>query len=190
MRTTISVDGVTVTTEVVRKRVKNVNARLRGEVLHISAPHHLDDDTLEEMIQRLARRLLRRRRAREINREDRLLELARQVAKRFPQSLAVDRVELVTSQRKRWGSYSSRTRVVRLHAALAQMPEWVLEAVVAHELAHVVHGDHSRQFWSLLHSVCPDTERATSFLAGVAWLASSWKQLPPVERAILAEMGE
>jgi hypothetical protein len=188
MSPTISVDGVTVRTEVVRKRVKNVNARLRGDTLYISAPHHLDDTALAEMIERLARRLLRRRRSHELNAEDRIAQLARRVAARFSPPVAVENVELVTTQRKRWGSYSSRTGTVRLHAALAQMPEWVLEAVVAHELAHVVHPDHSPEFWDLLHEVCPDTPRAQSFLAGVGWLAASWDQLPPLERAILAEM--
>ncbi len=189
MGTTISVDGITVTVEVVRKRVKNVNARLRGDTLYISAPHHLDDTTLADMVERLARRLLRRRRSRELNAEERTLQLARRIADRFPQDLTVSGVELVTTQRKRWGSYSSRTGNVRLHAALAQMPEWVLEAVIAHELAHTVHPDHSEQFWALVRRVSPDTDRARAFLSGVAWLAASWEQLPPVERSILAEIG-
>jgi predicted metal-dependent hydrolase len=66
------------------------------------------------------------------------------------------------------------------------MPPWVLEAVVAHELAHAIHPNHSPAFWALLQSVCPDTDRAKAFLAGVTWLARAWESLPPVERAQLA----
>ena len=63
------------------------------------------------------------------------------------------------------------------------MPRWVLEAVVAHELAHAIHPDHSPAFWELLHSVCPETERAMAFLEGVEWLAGNWEDISPVELA-------
>jgi predicted metal-dependent hydrolase len=58
--------------------------------------------------------------------------------------------------------------------------------VVAHELAHVAHQDHSPAFWSLLRQVCPETDRARAFLAGVSWMCQQWDHLPPVERALLA----
>jgi predicted metal-dependent hydrolase len=92
----------------------------------------------------------------------------------------------VTTQQARWGSYSPATRTIRLHAALRRMPRWVLEAVVAHELAHVVHQDHSPAFWKLLRRVCPDTDRARAFLSGVSWLGYNWEKLPPVERSLLS----
>ena len=67
------------------------------------------------------------------------------------------------------------------------MPRWVLEAVLAHELAHVAYTDHSPAFWKHLSHVCPSWERARGFLEGVSWLAGQWEELPPVERALLAE---
>jgi hypothetical protein len=65
------------------------------------------------------------------------------------------------------------------------MPPWVLEAVVAHELAHTFYLDHSPEFWELARSVCSKTDRARAFLEGVTWLAAAWDDLPPVERAQL-----
>ncbi len=85
---------------------------------------------------------------------------------RFPEPPSVDRAVFVTTQRSRWGSYSPKTRAIRLNAALRRMPRWVLEAVVAHELAHAVHPDHSPAFWNLLRRVCPETDRAKAFLTG------------------------
>jgi hypothetical protein len=75
---------------------------------------------------------------------------------------------------------------VRLNAVLKAMPPWVLEAVVAHELAHSIHPDHSQAFWRLVRSVCRHTDRANAFLDGVRWLATSWDGLQPAERAQLA----
>jgi len=182
----LEVDGVTLRLELVRKRVKNVNANLRGETLRVSAPHGLPESKLEPLIRRLARRLLRRARADEVNSGRTAEDLARAVAGRFPKPPEVTAVQFSTTQQSRWGSYSLRTGVVRLNAALRLMPPWVLEAVVAHELAHAHVPDHSAAFWDLVRSVCPSTDRARAFLEGVSWLASGWDDLPPVERSQLA----
>jgi predicted metal-dependent hydrolase len=182
---TLEVDGVTLELRVERKRVKNINARLRGSVLSVSAPRWVSRTELEAGIVDLARRLLRRSRAEAINREGGAVEIARRVAARFPRPPEVREVRFVTTQQARWGSYSPRTGVVRLNAALRLMPPWVLEAVVAHELAHVVHLEHSPAFWRLARAACRHTDRANAFLEGVSWLASSWEGLPPVERAQL-----
>jgi predicted metal-dependent hydrolase len=183
---TITIDGVTLTLVVERKRVKNINARLRETTLSVSAPLNTPQSTLDKVIPDLARRLVRRVHARQVNAEEDALALARKVAARFPNQPEVVEVLFVTTQAARWGSYSPATRTIRLHAALRRMPRWVLEAVVAHELAHVAHHDHSPAFWKLLRRVCPDTDRARAFLAGVSWLGLNWEKLPPVERALLA----
>ena len=182
---TITVDGITLTLLIERKRIKNINARLRETTLAISAPLNTPQTTLDQVIPDLARRLLRRVRARQINAEEDALALAHRVAARFPNKPAVAHVEFVTTQQARWGSYSSATRTIRLNAALREMPRWVLEAVVAHELAHVTYFDHSPAFWALLRNVYPDVDRADAFLAGVTWLGRRWERLPPVERALL-----
>jgi hypothetical protein len=183
---TISIDGVTLTLVVERKRVKNINARLRESTLSVSAPLNTSQAMLDQVIPELARKLVRRAHARQVNAEESALALARRVAARFPNRPEVAEVVFVTTQEARWGSYSPATRTIRLHALLRRMPRWVLEAVVAHELAHVTHQNHSPAFWKLLRRVCPDTDRARAFLNGVGWLGFNWEQLPPVERALLA----
>jgi predicted metal-dependent hydrolase len=187
---TINVDGVALKLAIERKGVKNVNARLTGSTLSVSAPYGIPQEALDEAVLKLARRLLRRAHASRVNEAHDALKLARAVAKRFPKKPAVQRVAFVTTQRKRWGSYSTRTKTVRLNAAVRQMPRWVLEAVVAHELAHTFHADHSRAFWDLVRRVCPETERAEAFLAGVSWLAHNQERLPAVEREILGGISE
>ena len=185
-----TVDGVTHVQSVERKRVKNVNARLRGDTLHVSAPPGIAPEELEQIVGRLARNLVRRAHAREANTDGDLLKLARKVAGRFPKAPGVERVTFVAGQRSSWGSYSPKTRTVRLNAALRGMPRWVLEAVVAHELAHAVHPDHSPAFWDLLRRACPQTDRANGFLHGVSWLCHNWERLPAVERALLPGVRE
>jgi predicted metal-dependent hydrolase len=142
---------------------------------------------LNKIVTALARRLLRRARAEIINSGDEALALTRRVASRFPEPPPVSELRFVTTQSSRWGSYSQKTGIVRVHAALRQMPCWVLEAVVAHEFVHALHADHSPAFWDLLRRVCPETDRARAFLEGVSWIAERWNQLPELERALLGQ---
>lgn len=179
---TLDVDGVALELKVVRKRVKNINARLHGKTLSVSAPHRVSVKELEETIIELARKLVRRSRADALNSDGGAEALARKIAASFPDPPEVNEVRFVTNQTTQWGSYSPQTGIVRLNAALRQMPPWVMEAVVAHELAHTFYLDHSPKFWELARSVCPKTDRARAFLEGVTWLAGAWDQLPPVER--------
>ncbi|WP_170001810.1 M48 family metallopeptidase [Pseudopontixanthobacter vadosimaris] len=54
--------------------------------------------------------------------------------------------------RRRWGSCSS-DGVLRLNWRLVQAPDCVRRSVVAHEIAHLVHFDHSPQFHALLERI-------------------------------------
>jgi predicted metal-dependent hydrolase len=189
-RRELVVAGEILDLRVERKRVKNINVRLRGNILYVSAPHRVPKTELDEKIERLALQLVRRRRADTVNADGAAEAMARKVASRFDEPPRVTEVRFATTQRSRWGRYSLRTGIVRLNAALRLMPPWVLEAVVAHELAHVFHPDHSPAFWKLARTVYPKTDRARAFLEGVSWLASSWEDLPPIERAQLSANSE
>lgn len=50
---------------------------------------------------------------------------------------------------RRWGSCSDR-RAIRINWRLVQAPDFVRRSVVAHEVAHMTHFDHSRAFHALL----------------------------------------
>lgn len=103
---TITVEGTTLTLAVERKRVKNVNARLRGSTLFVSAPPSMPSDRLQQVTIEMARKLVRRAYAQKTNSEEDALALAGKVAQRFPQPPSVERVVFVTTQRGSWGSYT------------------------------------------------------------------------------------
>jgi predicted metal-dependent hydrolase len=56
--------------------------------------------------------------------------------------------------RTRWGSCSS-DGTISFSWRLVLAPEAVLDYVVAHEVAHLVHQDHSRAFWRLVAELTP-----------------------------------
>ncbi len=63
-------------------------------------------------------------------------------------------VALSRAQR-RWGSCSEKSRI-RLNWRLVQAPDFVRRSVVAHEVAHLVHFDHSPAFYALLGEIYDD----------------------------------
>jgi predicted metal-dependent hydrolase len=55
----------------------------------------------------------------------------------------------LSSARRRWGSCSARGNI-RLNWRLIMAPDFVRRSVAAHEVAHLVHFDHSPRFHALL----------------------------------------
>ncbi|MEQ8412356.1 MAG: DUF45 domain-containing protein [Erythrobacter sp.] len=67
-------------------------------------------------------------------------------------------VALSRAQR-RWGSCSDMSRI-RINWRLVQAPDFVRRSVVAHEVAHLVHFDHSPAFHALLAQIYEGDIRA------------------------------
>lgn len=75
-------------------------------------------------------------------------------------------VRWVTNQNTRWGSCTPAEGSIRLSHRLRGMPEYVIDYVLLHELAHLLVPGHGSRFWQLLEAY-PRTERARGFLEGV-----------------------
>ncbi|MCQ1581761.1 M48 metallopeptidase family protein [Streptomyces parvus] len=75
-------------------------------------------------------------------------------------------VRWVTNQNTRWGSCTPAEGSIRLSHRLQGMPEYVVDYVLLHELAHLLVPGHGPDFWQLLEAY-PRTERARGFLEGV-----------------------
>lgn len=61
----------------------------------------------------------------------------------------------LSNAESRWGSLG-KDGVVRVHWRLVQAPAAAMEYVVAHEVAHALHRNHSPEFWQTVGRVLPD----------------------------------
>ena len=63
----------------------------------------------------------------------------------------------------RWGSCSADGNL-SFSWRIMMAPRPVIDYLVAHEVAHLVHMNHSRDFWALCEELCPDTPRCKAWL--------------------------
>ncbi|MFJ6756484.1 MULTISPECIES: M48 family metallopeptidase [unclassified Streptomyces] len=87
-------------------------------------------------------------------------------------------VRWVTNQNTRWGSCTPAEGSIRLSHRIQGMPEYVVDYVLLHELAHLLVPGHGPRFWELLEAY-PRTERARGYLEGVV----AAERLPKVPAA-------
>jgi Protein of unknown function DUF45 len=73
-------------------------------------------------------------------------------------------------QQRLWGSCTFTAGVIRISDRCQRLPGWVLDYVLVHELAHLVHADHGHAFWGLVGRY-PLAERARGYLLALDQVA-------------------
>ena len=69
----------------------------------------------------------------------------------------------IKGQKRVWGS-CGRNHVINLNWRLGLFPRKVFEYVVAHEMSHLRHMNHSKAFWKLVASLEPDYKKYFKWL--------------------------
>lgn len=141
-----------------RRRRKTVQAVVVDGVIRVHMPAWMSKQDEETYVASLVERLEKRYRSEHVDVDARARVLARRYD--LPQPTSVvwsDR------QRARWGSCSTHSGAIRVSRRLADWPDWVLDYVLVHELAHLVEANHSPAFHALVDRY-PKAERARGFL--------------------------
>jgi predicted metal-dependent hydrolase len=143
-----------------------------GNHVRIRAPRHVPEAQLERHVAEIVEEV-QRRRAQVRARADADLEaLAKKLNRRyFDGEIQWHSIRWVSNMTKRVGSCTAGGPTdgdIRISDRIKGWPRWVVEYVVAHELAHRKYPDHSKEFWAYL-SRYPKAERARGFVLGVAF---------------------
>jgi len=64
----------------------------------------------------------------------------------------------------RWGSCQKEKGTIALNRRLIEAPKNCIEYVVIHEFCHLVHPNHSKQFYALLQVMLPDWRESKDLL--------------------------
>jgi predicted metal-dependent hydrolase len=168
-RVTVPLPGMGPEIEVRRsaRRRRTVSAYRDGERVVVLIPARFTKSEEQEWVTRMVARVLATP-ARRRGGDAELARRARELSDRYLDGLARPiSVRWVAAMRTRWASCTPAERTIRLSRALLEMPSWVQDYVLLHELAHLIESGHGPRFWRLLERY-PRTERARGYLDGVS----------------------
>ena len=77
---------------------------------------------------------------------------------RFTKKIPYPRLR-IRKMTSRWGVCNIKTHVITLNLELIKRDISYLDYVIIHEFSHLIHGDHSPRFWSLVEENMPDYKK-------------------------------
>jgi predicted metal-dependent hydrolase len=150
-----------------KRRTRTVSAYRKDGRVVVLLPDRLSKAEEAEWVETMLRRLERSERRRQRSDDDLVRRAEELAAAHLPDGVRATSVRWVDTMTTRWGSCTTTTGAIRLSERLRTMPSWVVDYVLVHELAHLVHPDHSPAFWALVDAF-PRAERAKGYLEGVS----------------------
>ncbi|MCU1394715.1 MAG: hypothetical protein JWM34_3143 [Ilumatobacteraceae bacterium] len=151
-------DEFTVVVERSARRRRTVGAQMVGDVLTIVVPAWMSRAEEDHWVDVMTGRFRRKMSTDRIDLHDRALALARRHDLPRPRE-----IKWSDDMQSRWGSCTPGTGTIRISSRIAKFPDWVIDYVLVHELAHLEVGDHSDAFWRIAHRY-PKAERAIGYL--------------------------
>lgn len=161
------------------RRRRTVSAYRDGERIVVLIPDRFTRSEerrwVDEMVERVTNRE-QRERSRGPRRSDAALaRRCRELSARYlggraglPQPTSV---RWVSTMRSRWASCTPADGTIRVSTRLRDLPSWVLDYVLLHELAHLRVPGHGPDFWRLVQRY-PRAERARGYLDGISAAAA------------------
>lgn len=149
------------------KRKRTVAARLNGGVLEVRIPGWMskgeEADAVADMLSRVAKRTTTQHTS-----DEQLATRAHQLNAKYLENRAkLGSIRWVSNQNTRWGSTSLATGDIRISDRLQNVPDYVLDSVIIHELTHTFIPGHPKEFWQWADRA-PKAERAKGYLEAFA----------------------
>jgi predicted metal-dependent hydrolase len=148
-----------------QRRRRTVSAYREGDRIVVLIPARMtraqEAEWVETMVARVEKAEARRRPG-----DDDLIRRAVALSREWLDGRAEPvSVRWVDNQRSRWGSCTPADATIRLSRRLQDMPGWVIDYVLVHELAHLIEAGHNATFWGWVDRY-PHSERAKAWLDG------------------------
>lgn len=77
---------------------------------------------------------------------------------RFNEDITIPQLK-IRSMKTRWGVYNRKNHSITLNSHLIEYGVEIIDYVIIHELSHIIHFDHSKDFWLLVSKYCPEYKK-------------------------------
>lgn len=145
------------------RRTRTVQARHVGERIEVRIPARFSAKEEREAVAEILAKLKRRSTSNAVS-DAELLSRAKQLNKQVLDGKArIGSVRWASNHNTQWGSCTISTGDIRISDRLRDVPDWVVDAVVVHELVHTFIPGHGPEFWEWADKV-PRAERAKGYL--------------------------
>jgi predicted metal-dependent hydrolase len=132
------------------RRRKTAAAYWQGDHIIVVLPARLRGADRTEMIESLVSKVLSHR-PHATTSDESLCERADILSDSYLGGVRATSVRWVTNMTRRWASCTPSTGEIRVSERLRPVPDWVLDAVLIHELAHLIEPGHTDRFHELSH---------------------------------------
>lgn len=151
-----------------KRRKRSVSARVEVDRVVVLMPAGLSPGAEQRHVDDLLSQLKRREKRKRLAHDD-LTTRAGAISRQYLEGKAEPQsIRWVTNQSQRWGSCTPSTQEIRLSSTMEGMPAWVVDAVIAHELTHLLVAGHGPDFYDWVRRF-PRYDEAQAFLSGVTW---------------------
>ena len=174
----IALDGWTLEYEFSRKRVKNLNLRVRSDgTVAVSAPLRMPMEQVESFLRKKqeflrcsVERAEKPQPALSAEDKETCRRRAAEMLLRIYPAFAPYGVPMPTlrfrEMKSRWGSCIPSKQAITINLRLALYPEECLEYILIHELCHFLQADHSAKFYAWMDHFLPDWRQRRQRLKG------------------------
>ncbi|AHI22041.1 M48 metallopeptidase family protein [Corynebacterium vitaeruminis] len=152
--------------EVIRsaRRSKTVSARLVDDRIQVRVPARMSRADEQKVVAELVAKVMAKHTASSYTDEELQARAERLNRDVLDGRARIGSIRWVTNQNRRWGSCTTATGDIRISHRLQQVPDYVLDSVIVHELVHTFVADgHSATFWAFADRA-PQAERAKGYL--------------------------
>ncbi|TDC90402.1 M48 family peptidase [Saccharopolyspora aridisoli] len=153
-----------------KRRRQTVSAYRDGDKIVVLLPARMSRAEEKRWVADMLSRLQRsetRRRSPARNSDEALVQRCRELSVKYLDGRTdPSSVRWVPPMRTRWASCTPSEGTIRVSERLRDVPGWVLDYVLVHELAHLLVPGHGADFWKWVERY-PKTQRAIGYLEGV-----------------------
>lgn len=157
----VEYNGKIIEYEIIKSNIKNVYIQIKENKVVVKAPYKIKEKDIQNLVNKKASWIYKKLQNNEVEKEDLYSEKEFEV---IVQEIFEDLINRTGLRPKKarirdikyaWGTCSINKNIT-INSKLIKYSKKTIEYVILHELCHIKHMNHSKEFWKLVSTYMPD----------------------------------